>query len=217
MLYLSDFYGARALYGIPLIAAVLFFTGCAVRPVDRSAALLDSPVQTDAAQALLRMQHSEGTSKTSWQLLAVRALLREEKNQQAADLFSQLPSEMDKAQQMEQSLLAVELKLAQADVFLVWFSLSGTVVRVGIDTASQTMANDISLFERVRWLNPWFMPAAGSGTIQAAGVAARRVPWCSIRTTRKVIFTERDSVRIGGRAFCYLLIPETTVMTRRTG
>lgn len=48
--------------------------------------------------------------------------------------------------------------LALAGVFLVWFSLSGTVVRVGIDAAKQTMATDISLFERVRWLNPWFMP-----------------------------------------------------------
>lgn len=112
---LSDFYGTRALYGIPLIAAALFFTGCAVRPADRSAVLLDSPVQTDAAQAQLRMQHSQGSSKTSWQLLAIRALLREGKNQQAADLFSQLSPEMDKAQQQELSLLAVELKLAQGD------------------------------------------------------------------------------------------------------
>ena len=112
---LSDFNGTRALYGIPLVAAALFFTGCAVRPAVQSAALLESPVQTDSAQALLRMQHSEGSSKTSWQLLAVRALLREGKNQQAADLFSQLPPEMDKAQQQEQSLLAVELKLAQGD------------------------------------------------------------------------------------------------------
>ncbi|MEH4989275.1 penicillin-binding protein activator [Enterobacter asburiae] len=112
---LSDFHGTRALYGIPLIAAALFFTGCAVRPADRSAALLDSPVQTDAAQAQLRMQHSEGSSKTSWQLLAIRALLREGKKQQAADLFSQLAQKMDDAQQQEQSLLAVELKLAQGD------------------------------------------------------------------------------------------------------
>ncbi|HHA1936133.1 TPA: penicillin-binding protein activator [Enterobacter ludwigii] len=112
---LSDFNGTRALYGIPLVAAALFFTGCAVRPAVQSAALLESPVQTDSAQALLRMQHSEGSSKTSWQLLAVRALLREGKNQQAADLFSQLPPEMDKAQQQEQSLLAVELKLTQGD------------------------------------------------------------------------------------------------------
>ncbi|MGN5575849.1 penicillin-binding protein activator [Enterobacter sp. Lyrl_3] len=113
---LSVFYGARALYGISLIAAALFFTGCAVRPVDRSTALLESPVQTDATQALMRMQHSNGSSKTSWQLLAIRALLRDGKNQQAADLFSQLLPKLDDAQKQEQSLLAVELKLAQEDL-----------------------------------------------------------------------------------------------------
>jgi outer membrane PBP1 activator LpoA protein len=112
---LSDFHGTRALYGIPLIVAVLFFTGCAVRPADRSAALLESPVQTGSAQALLRMQRSQGSSKTSWQLLTIRAFLREGKNQQAADLFSQLPPKMDVAQQQELALLAVELKLAQGD------------------------------------------------------------------------------------------------------
>ncbi|WP_167829712.1 PglL family O-oligosaccharyltransferase [Yokenella regensburgei] len=48
--------------------------------------------------------------------------------------------------------------LALAGVFLVWFSLTGTVVRVGIDAAKQTMAMDTSLFDRVRGLNPWFMP-----------------------------------------------------------
>ncbi|MGP8939917.1 penicillin-binding protein activator [Enterobacter soli] len=111
----SGFPDIKTLYGILLVAAVLFFTGCAVRPAGQSAALLESPVQTDSAQAMLQMQHSQGRSKTSWQLLTIRALLREGKNQQAADLFSQLPPKMDDAQQLEQSLLAVELKLAQGD------------------------------------------------------------------------------------------------------
>lgn len=48
--------------------------------------------------------------------------------------------------------------LALAGVFLVWFSVTGTVVRLGIDAAKQTMATNISLFGRVRGLNPWFMP-----------------------------------------------------------
>lgn len=112
---LSDFHGTRALYGISLIVAALFFIGCAVRPADQSAALLESPVQTDSAQTLLRMQHSQGNSKTSWQLLTIRALLREGKDPQAADLFSQLPPKMDDAQKQEQALLAVGLKLAQGD------------------------------------------------------------------------------------------------------
>lgn len=64
---------------------------------------------------MLRMQHSQGSSKTSWQLLTIRTLLREGRFQQAADLFSQLPLKMDSSQQQEQSLLAVALKLAQGD------------------------------------------------------------------------------------------------------
>lgn len=112
---LSDFYDARVIYGIPLIAASLFFTGCAVRPADQSAALLESPVQIDSAQALQRMRQSKDNNKISWQLLAIRALLREGKCQQAADFFSQLPQKLDDVRRQEQSLLAVELKLAQND------------------------------------------------------------------------------------------------------
>lgn len=112
---LSDCFCKRATLGLPLIVAALFFTGCAVPPSDRSTALLESPVQIDSAQALQRMRQSQGINTTSWQLLAIRALLREGKNQQAAELFSQLPQKMDDARRQEQSLLAVELKLAQND------------------------------------------------------------------------------------------------------
>ncbi|MGC6031379.1 penicillin-binding protein activator [Enterobacter kobei] len=112
---LYDHLSKRATYCLPLIAAALFFTGCAVPPSDRSAALLESPVQIDSAQALQRMRQSQDSNKTSWQLLAIRSLLREGKNQQAAELFSQLPQKLDDARRQEQSLLAVELKLAQND------------------------------------------------------------------------------------------------------
>ncbi|KFD24884.1 hypothetical protein GYRE_00742 [Yokenella regensburgei ATCC 49455] len=112
---LSGCFCKNVTHGFLLISAALFFTGCAVRPVDRGTDLLESPVQNDSAQALRRMQQSTGSSKTSRQLLAIRALLREGKNQQAADLFSQLLPKMDDAQKQEQSLLAVELKLAQGD------------------------------------------------------------------------------------------------------
>ncbi|WP_149330628.1 penicillin-binding protein activator [Citrobacter braakii] len=112
---LSDCFYKRTTHGLLLIVAALFFTGCAVPPADRSAALLESPVQIDSAQALQRMRQSQDSNKTSWQLLAIRALLREGKSQQAAELFSQLPQKPDDARRQEQSLLAVELKLAQND------------------------------------------------------------------------------------------------------
>ncbi|AMZ77789.1 MULTISPECIES: penicillin-binding protein activator [Enterobacter] len=112
----SEFRGLNILYFIPLIAAIILFTGCAVHSVDRSTALLESPVQTDSEMALQRTEKSHGSSRTSWQLLTIRAFLREGKNQQASELFSRLPQNMDSAQHQEQLLLAVELKLAQGDV-----------------------------------------------------------------------------------------------------
>ncbi|MEG0099047.1 MAG: penicillin-binding protein activator, partial [Citrobacter sp.] len=61
-------------------------------------------------------QQSSDDSKTNWQLLAIRALLKEGKSQQAIDLFNQLPQNLNDTQRREQSLLAVEIKLAQKDV-----------------------------------------------------------------------------------------------------
>ncbi|MGS8640090.1 penicillin-binding protein activator, partial [Salmonella enterica subsp. enterica serovar Infantis] len=61
-------------------------------------------------------QQSADDSKTNWQLLAIDALQKEGKSQQAVDLFNQLPHNLNDTQRREQSLLAVELKLAQKDV-----------------------------------------------------------------------------------------------------
>ena len=61
------------------------------------------------------MQQSSNDSKTNWQLLAIRALLKEGKKPQAVELFNQLPSGLNAAQSRERSLLAVEVKLAQND------------------------------------------------------------------------------------------------------
>jgi hypothetical protein len=62
------------------------------------------------------MQQSSDDSKTNWQLLAIRALLKEGKSQQAIELFNQLPQKLSDTQRREQSLLAVEIKLAQKDI-----------------------------------------------------------------------------------------------------
>lgn len=112
---IADCFRKGATHRLPLIAAVFFFTGCTVRPVERNIALLESPVQTGSVLALQRMQQNTGGSKTSWQLLAIRSLLREGKIQQASELFSQLPGKLDAAQHQELSLLSVELKLGQGD------------------------------------------------------------------------------------------------------
>jgi Putative lipoprotein len=71
--------------------------------------------QANSSFYLQQMQQSTNDSKTNWQLLAIRALLQEGKKQQAIDLYNQLPSNLNSTQAREQSLLAVEVKLAQGD------------------------------------------------------------------------------------------------------
>lgn len=77
---------------------------------------MQGTAQADSGFYLQQMQQSSDDSKTNWQLLAIRALLKEGKSQQAVDLFNQLPQNLNDAQRREQSLLAVEIKLAQKDV-----------------------------------------------------------------------------------------------------
>ncbi|MEQ4958834.1 PglL family O-oligosaccharyltransferase [Enterobacter hormaechei] len=48
--------------------------------------------------------------------------------------------------------------MALTGVALVYFALSGTVIRLSMDMAKQTMASDTSFFNSVRRINPWFQP-----------------------------------------------------------
>ncbi|MDF2527812.1 MAG: penicillin-binding protein, partial [Enterobacter mori] len=64
---------------------------------------------------LQQMSQSSNDTKTNWQLLAIRALLKEGKTQQAAELFNQLPQDLNDDQRREQGLLSAELKVAQKD------------------------------------------------------------------------------------------------------
>ena len=61
------------------------------------------------------MSQSSNDTRINWQLLAIRALLKEGKTQQAAELFSQLPQDLNDDQRHEQTLLSAELKVAQKD------------------------------------------------------------------------------------------------------
>ncbi|MGI1664826.1 penicillin-binding protein activator, partial [Enterobacter sp. BH2-YP2023] len=64
---------------------------------------------------LQQMSQSTNDTRINWQLLAIRALLKEGKTQQAAELFSQLPQDLNDTQRHEQTLLSAELKVAQKD------------------------------------------------------------------------------------------------------
>lgn len=111
----STFLRSKPVRCLPVLLAALIFAGCGTHTPDQSTAYLQGTTQADSSYYLEQMQQSSNDSKTNWQLLAIRALLQEGKKAQAIDLFNQLPSSLNTIQSREQSLLAVEVKLAQND------------------------------------------------------------------------------------------------------
>ncbi|HEP1380661.1 TPA: penicillin-binding protein activator [Klebsiella aerogenes] len=111
----STFLRSKPARCLPVLLATLLFAGCGTHTQDQSTAFMQGTSQANSSFYLQQMQQSTNDSKTNWQLLAIRALLQEGKKQQAIDLHNQLPSNLNSTQAREQSLLAVEVKLAQGD------------------------------------------------------------------------------------------------------
>jgi len=101
---------------LPLVLAALIFAGCGTQAPDQSAAHMEGAAQADSGFYLHQMEQSSDDTRINWQLLAIRALLKEGKTQRASELFNQLPQDLSDTQRREQSLLAAELKIAQNDV-----------------------------------------------------------------------------------------------------
>ncbi|HHA2011178.1 TPA: penicillin-binding protein activator [Enterobacter mori] len=105
----------KATRSVPLLLAALIFAGCGTQAPDQTAAHMQGSAQADSGFYLQQMSQSSNDTKTNWQLLAIRALLKEGKTQQAAELFNQLPQDLNNDQRREQGLLSAELKVAQKD------------------------------------------------------------------------------------------------------
>ena len=105
----------KATRSVPLLLAALIFAGCGTQAPDQSTAHLQGSAQADSGFYLQQMSQSSNDTRINWQLLAIRALLKEGKTQQAAELFSQLPQDLNDDQRHEQTLLSAELKVAQKD------------------------------------------------------------------------------------------------------
>ncbi|WHP80800.1 penicillin-binding protein activator [Edwardsiella anguillarum] len=98
---------------IPLVLAATLLAACSGRISTTPPAPVQSEATASADYYLQQMQQSSDDSKADWQLLAIRALLREGKLPQAADLLGQLPSQLSEAQQLEQRLVSAELEIAR--------------------------------------------------------------------------------------------------------
>ena len=105
----------KAAHSVPLLLAALIFTGCGTQAPDQSTAHMQGSAQADSGFYLQQMSQSTNDTRINWQLLAIRALLKEGKTKQAAELFSQLPQDLNDTQRHEQTLLSAELKVVQKD------------------------------------------------------------------------------------------------------
>ncbi|TJU51471.1 penicillin-binding protein activator [Escherichia coli] len=111
----STFSRLKAARCLPVVLAALIFAGCGTHTPDQSTAYMQGTTQADSAFYLQQMQQSSDDTRINWQLLAIRALVKEGKTGQAVELFNQLPQELNDSQRREKTLLAVEIKLAQKD------------------------------------------------------------------------------------------------------
>lgn len=100
---------------LPVLLAAMLFAGCGTKTSDQSASLLQADTQGSSAFYLQQMQQSGDNNRTTWQLLAVRALLQEGKGQQAIELYNQLPHGLSGAQGNEYALLSAEISLLRQD------------------------------------------------------------------------------------------------------
>ncbi|WP_312691261.1 penicillin-binding protein activator [Kosakonia sp.] len=112
----SRYLRSKATRCLPVVLAALLFAGCGTQSTDQSSTHMQGSAQADSSFYLQQMQQSTDDSKTNWQLLAIRALLKEGKTQQASELFAQLPQDLNDNQRKEYALLAAEMKLAQQDL-----------------------------------------------------------------------------------------------------
>lgn len=109
------FLRTKASRSLPIVLAALIFAGCGTQAPDQTAAHMQGTAQADSGYYLQQMSQSSDDTKTNWQLLAIRSLLKEGKTQQAVDLYNQLPQELNDTQRHEQTLLSAEVKTAQKD------------------------------------------------------------------------------------------------------
>ncbi|MDZ7277182.1 penicillin-binding protein activator [Pantoea eucrina] len=101
---------------VPVLLAGLILAACSSQaPQQTSTVNIQGPAAGKSDYYLQQVQQSSDDSKTDWQLLAIRALLKEGKYPQANDQLSQLPQQLSDVQAQELLLLRAQLQIGQQD------------------------------------------------------------------------------------------------------
>ncbi|MGF2253875.1 penicillin-binding protein activator [Yersinia ruckeri] len=104
----------KAGFFIPAVLAALVLAGCSGRaPQTPPPSNIQDEASANSDYYLQQLQQSSDDNKADWQLLAIRALLREGKLPQASEQLTALPEKMNDTQRQEQQLLTAELLIAQ--------------------------------------------------------------------------------------------------------
>ena len=99
---------------VPVLLAGLILAACSGQgPQQTSNVNIQGPATGRSDYYLQQAQQSSDDSKTDWQLLAIRALLKEGKYPQAQTQLGQLPQQLSDVQQQELQLLRAQLQIAQ--------------------------------------------------------------------------------------------------------
>lgn len=100
---------------ISTVLAAILLASCSMTKFPFSSSSTSTPADVNASSSyyMQQMQSQGDGQKTDWQLLAVRASIREGKLDQANKLFQELPTTLTDAQKSEQQLVGAELNIAE--------------------------------------------------------------------------------------------------------
>lgn len=101
---------------MPVLLAGLILAACSGQGPQTSNVNIQGPITGGSDYYLQQVQQSSDDSRTDWQLLAIRALMKEGKYPQAGQQLNQLPSQLSDTQQQELLLLKSQFLFSQQNV-----------------------------------------------------------------------------------------------------
>jgi len=107
----SSFIRTKAGRLLPVVLAALLLAGCPSQAPQTPQINIQNEASANSDYYLQQLQQSGDDNKADWQLLAIRALIREGQLPQAAVQLDTLPQDMNSQQQVERQLLLAELQV----------------------------------------------------------------------------------------------------------
>src|SRR5476651_574962 len=98
---------------IPAVIVAMLLASCSSQAPQTPTETVQAKATGSSDYYLQQAQQNGDDTKADWQLLAVRALLREGKLPQAADQLANLPQNLTAVQTQEQQLVSAEVQVAQ--------------------------------------------------------------------------------------------------------